>query len=450
VSSTGRGNEHDAVGAPSAAIVQQQSLRRDTIVRIGAESAGVLLALLTGVLTARALGADNKGALSALLFLMIPFTQLGALGLGEASVVLAGRGSTDLRHAMRASLPAVLAAASLSAVLLVVIATIQIGEREEFVNSVLMSGVRVVVAAFVVFLTVIVNGRGRFVFTSIVMLVNLAVTGALTLVFVTILDLAVLGAVTASVAGSAVALVALGWAAWSELGRPTPVIDVGFLRRAVPIGLPLQASIVLVVLSARLDQLFVLSLESREAAGQYAVALTFGQLAAFPASALATVAFPRLAALPSEGVVPFTERIVRLSILAALSVAVVLGIVAGTAIPFVFGVEYQPSVVPAVLLLVAGVPGAVQWILARSMGARGHTRPQLVSYLVSLTIMIVLDVLLIPRWGARGAAVAAMASSTAGAVSCLAIAVRVWPIRLRALVPTMADARMVVGSADRP
>jgi Na+-driven multidrug efflux pump len=82
------------------------------------------------------------------------------------------------------------------------------------------------------------------------------------------------------------------------------------------------------------------------------------------------------------------------------------------------------------------------------MGARGHTRPQLVSYLVSLTMMVVLDVLLIPRWGARGAAVAAMASSTAGAVSCIAIAVRVWPIRLRKLVPTVADARMVIGTTD--
>jgi len=92
------------------------------------------------------------------------------------------------------------------------------------------------------------------------------------------------------------------------------------------------------------------------------------------------------------------------------------------ALPLLFGKDFQPAVVPACLLLVGlAVEGAAAVASAYLWGA-GRPGANSVGMGVGVVITIALDLLLIPRYGASGAAIASSAAylATAGVLSRLA------------------------------
>jgi len=125
-------------------------------------------------------------------------------------------------------------------------------------------------------------------------------------------------------------------------------------------------------------------------------------------SALGNVLFPRLAAMKHGG--PAERRLVRSAVLLSSVVAlVVVGILTATAfvtVPLVFGHEYDASVQLVWLLAPAGVLLASTQVASDLL--RGRGQPGLVAraQAVGLVFTVILLAVLIPRWGAAGAAVA--------------------------------------------
>ena len=144
--------------------------------------------------------------------------------------------------------------------------------------------------------------------------------------------------------------------------------------------------------------------------GYYALGVTLSEvLWQFPAAA-ASVLFPRTARTEGEDSARFTCLVMRQVLLVSSVSGALLAAVAPFAIPLVFGARFTTSV-PVVLAL---LPGTLALSLAKvgcsDLAGRGKNGYSSVFALACLVFTVAFDLLLIPRWGILGAAVASSAA----------------------------------------
>lgn len=252
----------------------------------------------------------------------------------------------------------------------------------------------------------------------------------------------------AVVAGLLIADVATFSLAWSHLIRrgffrraARPSIELG--RRVAAYGIRAQVGGVITLLNLRLDFILISVLTGPAVLGVYAVASKFAELIKILGMALTYVLYPRFA---SDGLVDAAAKaralMPRAGLLTAAAV-VPLWLAAGFVIPAFYGSAFGPSIVPAQIILLGlaleGVAGVVTGFLY------GAGRPGLNSWAMGagLAVTLILDVLLIPRYGAVGAATA---SAIAYVTSTLAL---VWFFRrVSRSLPTAAWEKSELVGAD--
>ncbi|MFF4055883.1 lipopolysaccharide biosynthesis protein [Streptomyces sp. NPDC001668] len=189
---------------------------------------------------------------------------------------------------------------------------------------------------------------------------------------------------------------ARGW------GRPSAPLAAEVLRY----GARGQLGNVLMLVNLRLDFLIVGALSGPAMLGVYAVASKFAELMRLPAVAMHYVLYPRFS---RDGPRLAREEMRRILPRAtALTAALVPPLVGASviALPLLYGRAFQGAVVPACVLLVGlAVEGAAAVSTAYLFGVG---RPGMSSWGMGagVVVTVVLDALLIPRYGVVGAAVA--------------------------------------------
>lgn len=118
----------------------------------------------------------------------------------------------------------------------------------------------------------------------------------------------------------------------------------------------------------------------------------------------------------------------------------VLALIAAWLLPFMFGDEFRGSVMPLVLLLPGIFFLSAQTLLAAYFAAMGKPSVNLYSTIFSLTMVLILDFVLIPVHGAKGAATASTIAYFAG---CL------YTYRMYLREQKYPWAQLLMNSADR-
>ena len=215
-------------------------------------------------------------------------------------------------------------------------------------------------------------------------------------------------AVVAAVLLADAATLSLAWARLVRRGffRNAAPPSRELARRIASYGARAQVGGAITQLNLRLDFVLLSILAGPAVLGIYAIASKFAELLKILGMALTYVLYPQFA---KEGRVKATSRARSLLPKAALltgGTAVPLWIAASFVIPAFYGSDFEPAITPARIILVGlaleGVAGVISAFLY------GVGRPGLNSsaMAVGLVATIVLDLLLIPRFGAVGAAAA--------------------------------------------
>lgn len=197
----------------------------------------------------------------------------------------------------------------------------------------------------------------------------------------------------------------------------------------------------------RLDvYLVALFLQTQDVAF-YGIAFALAEIAWFLPNAAGTVLFPRLANAPLEDVHRLTaaacRTIVALTALTAAGVALVSPL-----IPIVYGAAYWRSIPPLLILLPGVVLMAVHKVLGRNFASRDRQQYTIAASLVSFFIILILDLVLIPRLGVEGAALASSLGYCAAASALIAFFVRDSGLPPREfLIITRADMRALLAAA---
>lgn len=417
------------------------SLVRNSIVRFAADSGGLLLGVITSVITARWLGPAGKGLLSTLTFLSGVVAQIFLFGLSDTAIVRISQRKSTLATATAASLAVALPAGAVGAFALWAASLIEF--RHSWTDArvpVLVACVGIPLAILHQLFLGLLNSQEWFVRTSSILLVTATATTVLTVVLILGIHLSVTGGVLAVVAGTAVGLVISVVLLARSSAAFRPRLDPAYLRFAFSYGPKLQISQFLVIAAARFDLLLVYSLAGQASAGQYSIALTASAINGMLPLALVAASFPRLAAATEAESLTLAARISRMITLSELAVSLALMSVVPVLLPFMFGKSFAPAVVPTVILLAAGPFAGVQYHLCRAWAARGNPGVLFRSFAITTVVMLALDLLLIPHFGTTGAACASLLGSAAGCVYTLAVWIRGGG-KASALIPRSDDVR---------
>ncbi len=171
-------------------------------------------------------------------------------------------------------------------------------------------------------------------------------------------------------------------------------------------GIRAQIGGVISLMNLRLDFLILDVMAGPAVLGTYALASKYAELLKIPPLALTYVLYPRFSKGGFRAAVVQARAVLAKAGLLTLLFAVPLWVAAGFILPTIYGKVFESSVLPARIIILGlateGVAGVVTGFLY------GIGRPGLNSIAMGagLGITLVLDLLLIPHYGAVGAATA--------------------------------------------
>jgi O-antigen/teichoic acid export membrane protein len=182
--------------------------------------------------------------------------------------------------------------------------------------------------------------------------------------------------------------------------------DLIILKHSVRFGLKAYIDNLLQFFNYRFDVFVVNYFLGASNVGFYTIAVSLGEIIWFIPNAVAGVLFPRTASSTPEAANCFTPIVFRHTFLLTTFSAVFLFIISRTTILLFFGEQFISSLLPLWILLPGIIMLSLSKILMGDLNGRGLAQYGSYSSGISLIITLTLDILLIPRIGIVGAALA--------------------------------------------
>lgn len=158
-------------------------------------------------------------------------------------------------------------------------------------------------------------------------------------------------------------------------------------------------------LAYRGDVVLLAALSTTREVGLYAIPLLLAELLWYLPNAAGLVVFTRSARANTSDFT-FTASVSAASFVLVTPLAVLVGAASVIIVPALLSDDYQGAVAPILLMMPGAIALAIWKVLINDLVARGRPRSKLQSALVGAIVMLALDLLLIPRYGAAGAATA--------------------------------------------
>jgi O-antigen/teichoic acid export membrane protein len=377
---------------------------------LGRQLASGLLQFLTVVAIARVYGAEGNGIYSVALLLPTTIATLLNLGVGPANVYFLGAKKVATRAAWRSTLMLFFC---ISIVGLSVGSFVLIYGAGKLFPTIPISALWVALLTFPVTLLLSLissffQGLQKFDKFNIVVLQQ----PLLTLIFT--LSLAFWGAkniewqLWAYCGGSVVALALALNAIKPYLKMGTDQVFEGYGRAVVKYGYKAHIANILAFINYKIDLFLVNFFLGPVSTGIYAVAVQFAERLWLISQAVSTVLLPKLSELSSAEekrrlLTPFITRwVLWLTLLGSVGLMVVVLPV----IEVFFGKKFIGAISPLLFLTPGIVLGSASRILANDFAARGRPELNMYTSWLVVTVNISANIVLIPRLGIRGAAIA--------------------------------------------
>jgi O-antigen/teichoic acid export membrane protein len=382
-----------------------------------AGNAGFFVAVL---ILARALGPTGRGTIAFIVVTALVAAKVGGLGVGEATTVFVAR-RPELRGALLANAVAFMLGGALLTAAITCAGLVALGDRRPAgvgeVELAILAGAIVVSAlgdAGYVFLL----GCNRL---RPVAFITSTASWIYPLVLVVLWSTVGLTVVLAALAWTAAESIrALAFLSRSTRGLALRRIDPRLLAEAVRFGSRAWVGSLSRFLNFRADQILMGFLASEAALGIYAVAVNASEVLLYLPSVTATALLPVAARADAALRTQQALRAFR-SVAVVIAVVGLAGALVGpTLLPLVFGPAFEASVTPFLWLLPGAFGFAAIAVFSNALVAGSSPGLSSVGPVVALCVGLALDLLLIPRYGASGAAAAASAAFLTGGCGALA------------------------------
>lgn len=183
-------------------------------------------------------------------------------------------------------------------------------------------------------------------------------------------------------------------------------INFSLLKDSFRFGIKSYLGNIAQFLNYRLDMFLVAYFLNPIFVGFYSVAVGFAEKLWMVPGSISTILFPRVSSVETKIANNLTPRLTRLTFWTILIISFILVFIAQPFIKILYGVAYLPAVTPFILLLPGIVSMSVCQLLSADLNGRGKPQFSTFASLISLSINIPLNLILIPKWGINGAAIA--------------------------------------------
>jgi O-antigen/teichoic acid export membrane protein len=415
-----------------------RSFGQDVLSVFSTNAMVLVLALGSGILSARLLGVEGKGIVTALLVVPSLAANLAKLGVRQSAAYLIGQQIYTTSEVGRSVVTLFLLCSGLATVA-VLGYFVWLSDVAQSVSLTVLASVMVPLHILLSYASGMFLGRQQIGSFNQINRIPSILRFAGLIVLVWIFGLGVLGAVVTSVAASAAAAVYVV----SVLSRWTS-LRPGWNRKVVSAllgrGLTYALTLFVLQINYRLDIVLLEQLSTADQIGLYSVGVNFAELIWQVPTALNIVVFARSAATTNrEQFSAQLSQFVRLAFAITAAAALVLGLIAPLIVPLMYGNSFSASVTPMQIIL----PGIVAFVFIKvlygDVAGRGKPEQALWVLIPAATLNVVLNVWLIPPLGANGAATASSISYIVAAVGFLALYSRVSGLSAQSLLRYRAD-----------
>ena len=375
--------------------------------------AGLTLTVATSAIIARWLGPAGKGSLTiAMLAPGIVSLFLGC-GLAVANVYFVGSRRFTVAQLARNSVGfALVAALAGTAIILILRAT---GWLTRLLPGVPPGIATLTLLTFPIglvagYLMSILQGLQRIFRINVVNLIQGLLALSAVLVMVVGLEFGLLGGVLAYLIAGVAGLLLFAWFVRREGGDLKPAWERTVLKPQLAFGLRGYVGNVLQFFNYRFDAFLVNFFLGPAGVGIYGVSVALAELLwQFP-NAVSFVIFPKAATTHPEIMNTFTPRVFRITLGLTFAGALALAVAGRFLIVLIYGSAFAAAYGPLLALLpgVALLGGAK--VLTNEIAGRGFPLYNSIASGLGLVVTVVMDLLLIPKYGVMGASVASSLS----------------------------------------
>ncbi len=223
-----------------------------------------------------------------------------------------------------------------------------------------------------------------------------------------------------------------GWTIWTvrDLGALRPHLDWSVLRPLLGLGLRGHAGNMVQTFNYRLDAFLLQGFLGQAAVGLYQTGVLLAELVWYLPNAVGAALLPHVAATEDR---QSTPRIVRHTLMLMLVGALLLLALAWPGFTLLRP-AYQATLPPMTILLCGVVALGIHKVLASDLSGRGLPHYPSLTSAAALVVTIVGDLLLIPRFGMVGAAVASALAYMVQTVALLLVYRRIAQVGWRELL----------------
>jgi O-antigen/teichoic acid export membrane protein len=401
--------------APKASGIKR--LFEDVAGTFGTRMITMAFGVFTGIITARALGPENRGIFALVVLLPASFVTLSKFGQGVASVYFIRREKEEVSQVASNVL---LFAVCVS----VVLVTIALMFREQLLDSFLrgvpgwaLVAVMPLIPILLVesYLYGVLQATDRFRVYNTRLLCEAVFTLAGMAVALLFLKAGLEGALAVAVG---VRLVMASWVVLTvHRGSPLRLrFDVPLFRRMIRYGLKSHVQIIASHFHFKAGVYLVAYFLSPAQVAFYVIASRLAEHILWLPQSLGMALFPRLAGSDPQQAHRMTASAVRQSLFLTAAVAAVLAVSGRFLITTWYGAEYEPAARPLMIACAGIVMMSMFVLLSRNFTSRNKQGMNIVAAYTALGGNLALNVVLVPRYGITGAAVATAISYTAAAM----------------------------------
>lgn len=428
------------------------TIARNSALSFAPQVVAIVAGLTSSVVTARLLGPEGRGTLSIVLMALAVMALVGDFGLGAAVTYFVSKRLLDGRSALGFCVAASFAGAAVVGLLVFALwPVLRTGVLRGVTPAMMALAFATLPATLFAALWVRLEmALGRFRTT----MVYQSLGSVLLLVATIVVLVALKGSVFALVVATAVTttLVSLFMIVDSARARGISIslsrdtISAMFLYgvRSYPGSLVHYSAL-------RLDGFILNASAGNAAVGQYSMATTLAEKLWLVDNSIAQATMPEVVGRDADAARDLVAAATRTIVLLSLTFSGALYVVAPSVIGFLYGTAYLPAVLPLRILL----PGVVFYASSRLLGQyyTGQLgRPEVGSVVsvVMAAIGIAAYLVLIPRYGAEGAALGSSITYGLTFVVNLVLFARITGLRMSEIViPRREDVARLMRSAKR-
>lgn len=410
--------------ATEAAPASVLRLATNTIVQIGGSFAASVIGLLTFVAVTRGLGATDFGVLTtALVYLMIPIV-LADVGLATVVVREISARPERTARAMQAALP-LRALVSAFAVGLTVAVSYAIPFPAETHDLIAIGAAGSFLTLMTQGLSPVLQAQLKMHWSVLSTIVGRVATLGLTLA-VLAAGRGIEAVMAANVAGSA-ATFALQLLVVGRIVSLRPRFDFAYWRVLLGSSIAIGLALAVAQISFRVDVLLLAAIRNSAEVGLYGAAVKLIELSELVAAAIGVSVFPllaRFAAVDRSRAVTLFQRTFDVLIAAATPLVVVMSFAATPVIVLIAGDDYAESGDALRLLAPYVLLSFVTGLSWRALIAydEGWTLLRLATGILAFNV--VLNLLVIPEFGFRGAAATSVVTEVGAVTASLLLLYR--------------------------